>query len=337
MNQPSPSPALQLWVALKDVEEYIRDGIVHQMNGAKSFCGDDMLPLKTAYFLCEKLKPVLSLALYRESRRALQVAVDGLNGMLDALRQALIGPPSFIQSRLISASDASRLQTLDQYRLALTALEPFIRKEAMSSPDSDDRSLPYKLIQPNKVTILFVAADPTNASRLRLGEEFREIDEQLTLSRHRDLFSLALPLLSLRSKDIARVLLDAQPQIVHFSGHGTLEGALCFENEMGGKHDVQPDALAALFKQFADQVNCVVLSACYSDVQAKAIAEHINYVIGMNNAIGDKAAIAFALGFYGALGAGCTIEKAYKFGCVQIRLQGFPEHETPILIMKGQS
>ena len=72
-------------------------------------------------------------------------------------------------------------------------------------------------------------------------------------------------------------------------------------------------------------------------LQAKAIAEHINYVIGMNNAIGDKAAIAFALGFYGALGAGCTIEKAYKFGCVQIGLQGFPEHETPILIMKGQS
>ena len=47
-------------------------------------------------------------------------------------------------------------------------------------------------------SILFLAADPTNASRLRLGEEFREIDEQLTLAKQRDHFNLALPQLSLR-------------------------------------------------------------------------------------------------------------------------------------------
>jgi hypothetical protein len=56
----------------------------------------------------------------------------------------------------------------------------------------------------------------------------------------------------------------------------------------------------------------------------------------MNQAIGDKAAIAFAIGFYQALGAGRTIEDAYKLGCVQIRLQGIPEHLTPVLIKEGQ-
>jgi hypothetical protein len=132
-----------------------------------------------------------------------------------------------------------------------------------------------------------------------------------------------------------RALLNVQPQIVHFSGHGTSEGALCFENEIGQTHLVQPDALAALFEQFAHQVNCVLLNACYSEIQAKAIAEHINHVIGMNKAIGDKAAIAFSIGFYQALGAGRTIEEAYKLGCVQIRLQGIPEHLTPVLVQKG--
>ncbi len=188
----------------------------------------------------------------------------------------------------------------------------------------------------SRTTILFLAADPTDASRLRLGEEFREIDEQLALAELRECFSLALPQLSLRSKDIARALLNTQPQIVHFSGHGTPNGAVCFENEIGERQDVQPDALAALFEQFADQVNCVVLNACYSDVQARAIAKHINYVIGMNTEIGDKAAIAFALGFYQALGAARTIEDAYKLGCVQIRLQGISEHLTPVLIKKRQ-
>jgi hypothetical protein len=184
--------------------------------------------------------------------------------------------------------------------------------------------------------ILFLAADPTNASRLRLGEEFREIQEKLKLAKLREKFNLELPQLSVRPADISQALLDVQPQIVHFSGHGTSTGALCFENQTGQIQLVQPDALAALFEQFAKQVKCVLLNACYSDIQAKAIGKHIKYVIGMNQAIGDKAAIAFAIGFYQALGAGRTIEDAYKLGCVQIRLQGIPEHLTPVLIKEGQ-
>jgi hypothetical protein len=186
-------------------------------------------------------------------------------------------------------------------------------------------------------SILFLAADPTDASRLRLGEEFREIQEKLKLAQLREHFKLELPQLSLRPSDIAQALLDTQPRIVHFSGHGTSTGALCFENQTGQIQLVQPDALAALFEHFSSQVNCVLLNACYSEIQAKAIAEHIEYVVGMNQAIGDKAAIAFAIGFYQALGAGKLIEDAYKLGCVQIRLQGIPEHLTPVLIKKRQA
>lgn len=185
-------------------------------------------------------------------------------------------------------------------------------------------------------TILFLAADPTDVSRLRLGEEFREIQEKLRSAKLRERFRLELPQLSVRPADISQALLDVQPQIVHFSGHGTSTGALRFENQTGQSQLVQPDALAALFEQFAQQVRCVLLNACYSETQARAIGKHIRYVIGMNQAIGDKAAIAFAIGFYQALGAGRTIEDAYKLGCVQIGLQGIPEHLTPVLIKEGQ-
>ena len=95
--------------------------------------------------------------------------------------------------------------------------------------------------------------------------------------------------------------------------------------------------MAALFEQFSSQVDCVILNACYSEIQAKAIAKHIKYVIGMNQAIGDKAAIDFAIGFYQALGGGRSIEDAYKLGRVQIQLQGIPEHLTPVLIKKVHS
>jgi hypothetical protein len=127
-----------------------------------------------------------------------------------------------------------------------------------------------------------------------------------------------------------------QPQIVHFSGHGLASGELCFEDKIGRVHPVSPDAVAVLFEQFSTQVKCVLLNACYSKVQAVAIVRHIDYVIGMNQAIGDKAAIAFAIGFYQALGAGRTFREAYKLGCVQIRLQGIPEHLTPIFLERSK-
>ncbi len=145
---------------------------------------------------------------------------------------------------------------------------------------------------------------------------------------------MELPQLSVRPSDISQALLDTQPQIVHFSGHGVPTGALCFETQVGETHLVHPNALVALFEQFANQVKCVVLNACHSDIQANAIAKQIEYVVGMNQAIGDKAAIAFSTGFYQALGAGRTIEEAYKLGCVQIQLQNIPEHLTPVLIKK---
>ena len=97
---------------------------------------------------------------------------------------------------------------------------------------------------------------------------------------------------------------------------------------------VSAEALAGLFELFADRLDCVLLNACYSEVQAQKISQHINHVIGMSQAIGDKAAIAFAVGFYDALGADRGVDFAYKLGCNAIQMQGIPEHLTPQLLTK---
>lgn len=98
---------------------------------------------------------------------------------------------------------------------------------------------------------------------------------------------------------------------------------------------ISSGALAKLFKLFAERVECVVLNACYSESQAEAIVTHIDYVIGMSHAIGDRAAIEFSVGFYTALGAGESVEFAYEMGCNAIELEGIPEHLTPILYKKN--
>ncbi|MBW4693140.1 MAG: CHAT domain-containing protein [Lyngbya sp. HA4199-MV5] len=186
------------------------------------------------------------------------------------------------------------------------------------------------------VRILFLASDPSDAARLRLGQELRDIRERLQLSKHRHKFALESRE-CVRPGDISQAIFDVEPRIVHFSGHGTTIGELCLEDIFGKIQPVQPSALAALFELVADQITCVVLNACYSEVQAKAIAKHIPFVVGMNQAIGDKAAIAFAVGFYKALGAERQFEAAYKFGCTEIQLQGISEYSTPILHKKSAS
>jgi hypothetical protein len=51
----------------------------------------------------------------------------------------------------------------------------------------------------------------------------------------------------------------------------------------------------------------------------------------MNQTIGDKAAIKFAVGFYDALGANRSYEDCFEFGCTLVDLQGIPESETPVI------
>jgi hypothetical protein len=183
-------------------------------------------------------------------------------------------------------------------------------------------------------SILLLAANPKGTKSLRLQEEEREIKERLRLAGYGK-----TPINSTgatRPRDIQQAMLDFKPQIVHFSGHGAEQEGLVFEDKTGQEKVIGSEALADLFRLFSNRVECVVLNACYSKFQAEAIAQHINYVIGMSKEIGDKAAIEFSVGFYSALGASESIEFAYEMGCNAILLEGFPENLTPVLYKKGK-
>lgn len=182
-----------------------------------------------------------------------------------------------------------------------------------------------------KRTLLFLASSPANQARLRLDIELREIEQGLRLGQHREQFDLKQRW-AVRPDDLRRSLLDFQPQVLHFSGHGEGNDGLILENQQGQSQAVSTEALVSLFSLFADRgLECVILSACYSEVQASAIAQHIPYVIGMNAAIGDKAAIQFAVGFYDALGAGWSYPDAYRMGCNAIVLEGIAQDSIPVL------
>jgi hypothetical protein len=185
--------------------------------------------------------------------------------------------------------------------------------------------------KPMSQRILFLAADPSDACRLRLGEEHREISAMLRSSKNREHITLH-EAFAVRPVDLTQKILDVEPTIIHFSGHGSASGQICLEADDGRIQPVEAEALAEVFRNFADTLKIVVLNACFSVTQAHAIAKYVPFVVGMRQAISDKAAIAYSVGLYQALGAGREVVEAHSLGCSQVRLRGIVEHDVPTLI-----
>ena len=160
--------------------------------------------------------------------------------------------------------------------------------------------------------ILFLEANPHRD--LDLNREIKQVEQAIQGARDRDKFQLKLGL-AVGSEDLHDLILNFEPNIVHFCGHGSGESGLVFLDKK-----ISTDALSSLFKLFQKHLECVVLNACFAEVQAKAIVKHIDYVIGMKQEIQDRAAKAFSLGFYRALAYGRSIEDAYEFGCSAIQI-----------------
>lgn len=239
-------------------------------------------------------------------------------------QEAAALPYSDMQSLLAAMAEKDqRIRSLENMVMTSMQSDKFYVETYYDLGKCDDEALPVR-------KILILTANPKNTSKLRLDAEVREIQTGLERAKKRDQFEI-ITKWAVRPEDLRRALLDYEPQIVHFSGHGTATEGLALENETGQTQLVSTHALASLFEVFKDKVECVLLNACYSVEQAEAIRQHIPYVIGMNHEIGDRAALEFAVGFYDALGAGRSIDDAFKLGCISIDLEGIPEALTPVL------
>ncbi|HMN27661.1 MAG TPA: CHAT domain-containing protein [Caldilineaceae bacterium] len=181
------------------------------------------------------------------------------------------------------------------------------------------------------IKILFLAANPSEGTRLRLDQESRAIDQALRQAEFRDQFDLQQHW-AVRVADLQALLLRHQPHIVHFSGHGSVTSEIILEDDKGHSHPVAISALRQLFSVLKDNIRCVVLNACFSKPQAEAIAQHIDCVIGMSQAIQDTAAVRFAASFYQALGFGRDLKTAFELGCLQIDLENIDEADIPQLL-----
>jgi hypothetical protein len=193
--------------------------------------------------------------------------------------------------------------------------------------------------------ILFLAANPVGTSRVDLDKECAAIERELQMAPHGGDFEF-------RSKwavdvdEMARHLIELDPVIVHFSGHGgghdpgpgsspsrdvdrPRETGIYLHDEQHRIQIVPGHAVAKLVETTAPSARVVVLNACYSDGHAKALCEVVDCVVGMSRAIRDDAARSFAVAFYRALGNRRSIGAAFNHGMAILALKHVADETVP--------
>lgn len=257
----------------------------------------------------------------------------------------------------LSGAPARQLQ-----RLASQIVAEQGDSSAHAAPEGNARAMPMAAnpSEAGPLRLLFLASNPKDSGRLRLGEEMRTIEERLRETALRDQFVIEQGW-AVRDADLPRLLMEHRPQIVHFAGHGVragqaggrgddgmrhvgagedaeasnaLSSELVFEDGAGKQRPIPAEILANLFRILKDDIQCVLFNACWSLGQAQALVDvaQIPIVIGMTRPISDPAAIAFAAGFYRALGYGRTIAEAVELGRIELAMLAPAERDIPQML-----
>lgn len=184
-----------------------------------------------------------------------------------------------------------------------------------------------------KLKVLFLGPRPINVPALRLKEEVHKIVYRL---RGVDTVEL-IEKWGVQFTDITGYLLNIKPEIVHISGHGTMGQELIFENDRGEAEPVSQIALSSLFSTGPARryVKCILLNSCYLEDTARALSQHIDFVIGTDDPISDSAAIAFAESFYETLAHGESIKDAFDVAKSQFIAKKQPTSSVPTLHIRN--
>jgi serine/threonine protein kinase len=173
----------------------------------------------------------------------------------------------------------------------------------------------------SQTRILVLMARTKNNPQLQQDKEVETIKEAITRSGGNALCRVIKEAEVTREK-LNEILEQDEPHVVHFTGHGDRDRYLFIAGKDGLSEPLPAETVASELRALADagrRVRCFVLSACYSDRVAAALVEYVDIVVGMTSEIADGSAIAFAAGFYFAVGRGLSAQVAVEAGRNQIR------------------
>jgi len=205
---------------------------------------------------------------------------------------------------------------------------------------------------PSRHGILFLAANPSETTRLALDEECAAIERELRMTTGRDDFDFRSRW-AVSVDEVMRALNELQPTVIHFSGHGggstgvyvhlarrwrpgyrdidvMATAGIQLQDEQRRPQHVSACALTQMIGSAAPSARLVVLNACFSDVVADTLRRVVDCVVGMRGAVGDEAARSFAVGFYRALGHRRSVGNAVEQAVATLAAKCLPDEHLPI-------
>lgn len=174
-----------------------------------------------------------------------------------------------------------------------------------------------------KIRILVLSSNPWGTGRILVAEEVREISDRIQEGPYRDNFEVHHHG-AVRPKDLQRLLLTYEPQIVHFSGHGSKRHRILFNGTNDRAQALDQQGLKEVFTSYNKHVRLVLLNACFTMTQARLISDVVDYSIGTVRPIGDKVSVAFAGAFYRALSFGKSVRDAFRSAKAELALTKMP-------------
>lgn len=171
---------------------------------------------------------------------------------------------------------------------------------------------------PEKITVLFLAAEPDDVEHLYVDREIRQIQEQVRSSRLRD--SIAFEYRhAVRATDLLQHLNEVEADVAHFAGHGA-DAGIALHDENDQLRLLTNDELARILDAAPKRLKLVVLNSCNSAEQARVAVEYVDAAVGMEQSIQDESARVFAGQLYNSLGFGRPLELAFKQAVLQVEL-----------------
>lgn len=171
-------------------------------------------------------------------------------------------------------------------------------------------------VDPSKVQMLFLAANPSDTSRLQLNLEFCRVKGRIESLGLDSRFQIT-DKWNVEPADLATALLFHRPQVVHISAHGKKEngqdmpGSIMLAGLQIEPTHVTGQGLRQLFQSLPQRPNLLVLNSCFTGCEAATIGGVVDVIIGFLDPVKDKESIQFAEILYANLAKGGTVQEAF--------------------------
>ena len=226
--------------------------------------------------------------------------------------------------------------------LALSSETPLVRYLDLPEPPRDLQGEP-------KLRVLAVIASPAGYPPLDVEREWANLKTALHDLEAHGLVAIDR-LMPPSMEALQRQLLHQEYHILHFLGHGSFnaeasDSVLLLQDEAGQPQVITGQDFSTLLRD-KRSLRLTLLNACegaeaavgdaYSGVAQRLVRDGIPAVIAMRTAISDRAGIALASSFYGALADGAGVDTALAESRKALFTGGFQtEWGTPVLFMRA--